>query len=472
MQDQPFSLEVAAREAGPRVALHFAGEHGEGSFTYQELSWAGAQHEARLAELTREGRVVALVATPTRESVSAFFAALDARHPVLLLHPRLPQEKRRRSMERVGASALWDGSSWERTELPPSAIATPDGAAVFLETSGSTGEPKLVLHTRASLRSAAEASASNLGWAEAGDRWLLSLPFSHVGGLSILLRCFLGRQTTVIAPLHTADPTQARALLEALDISLVSLVPTQLHRLLLDARFRFPAQVRAVLIGGAKLTSALRRRAEARDVPLVSTYGMTEFCSQITTERPGEPGEGVGLPLPGTEVRISETGRILVRGPTACLGYFGLPSPFDEDGWFLTSDRGRFDERGHLHVLGRTDHMIITGGENVHPEMIEAELLAEPSVREAAVLGLPDEDWGERVIAAIVPHEPSTTAPDFSPFQSSFARELDHSLRSRLPSYALPKCYVLVRELPLLGIGKLDRARLKDEIRERLSKST
>ncbi|HSC89980.1 MAG TPA: hypothetical protein VLC09_22065, partial [Polyangiaceae bacterium] len=199
----------------------------------------------------------------------------------------------------------------------------------------------------------------------------------------------------------------------------------------------------------------LRRRAAERGVPLLSTYGMTEFCSQICTEVPGSPGSGVGPPLPGTEVRLGPDGRIAVRGPTACLGYLGLDSPFDEEGWFATSDRGQWDERGHLHVLGRVDHVIISGGENIHPETVEAAMLALPEVAECGVVGVPDAEWGQRVVACVVLY-PSVRKLGVKKLEKRWREEL----RLRLPSFAIPKTFIELDTLPLLGIGKLDRAGL------------
>jgi O-succinylbenzoic acid--CoA ligase len=435
-----FSLEAAAREGGERAALVFA-RAGEGSVSYRELARAGAEARDELIELRSRQGFLALVATPEPVTLARFFTALELGLPVLLQHPRATAE---------GRAALED----ELARTPP-----PSGALVMLETSGSTGRPKLVLHSEGSLSAAAAASAANLGWSPAGDRWLLSLPFAHVGGLGVLLRCFLGRQTTVVGPLDTAAPLEAARHLEELDVTLLSLVPTQLTRLLLEPNFRLPPKIRQVLLGGARLTEELRSRASARSIPLLSTYGMTEFCSQICTERPGDLGTGVGPALPGTEVRLMADGTIQARGPTACLGYLGLPSPFDEDGWFTTSDRGQWDERGHLHVLGRKDHVIISGGENVHPETVEAALLALPEIAECAVVGVPDADWGERIVAGVVLY-PSARKLGARKLEKRWREEL----RLRLPSFAVPKAFVELEALPLLGIGKIDRDALRRQL--------
>lgn len=463
-----FSLESAARDAGENIALVFESGSAEGSVTYAALRRAGAQKRAQLGKFFAEhghllgpgARPLALVAEANPKSVVLILTALDAGQPIVLLHPSAPRQQQRRTADLVGAAVFWNGQTFESWDAPAPPFGVPKDAAVLLETSGSTGEPKLVMHSTASLAAAAIASARNLGWLPEGDRWLLSLPLSHVGGLSILLRCFLGRQTSVLAPLPTHAPKLAMEHLERLDISLLSLVPTQLARLLSDADFRFPPRVRHVLIGGAPLSAHLRERARQRAVPLLSTYGMTEFGSQICTERPGDVGAGVGPALPGTDVRLGQDGRIQVRSPTAFLGYWGRPSPFDEDGWFTTNDRGEWDERGHLHVLGRTDHMIITGGENVQPEQVEAALAELEGVAAVGVVGVADEQWGQKLVAAVVLAD---AQEEQAPARVRFERyrALWHEqLRERLPRFALPKQYVRLERLPVLGIGKMDRHRL------------
>jgi len=367
----PLSLEAAAREAPEATAL----VTDRASLTYREL--ASAVRE-RAATLTERPLVVSPRATP--QDLITLLAAVAAHRPLVLLHPRSTEGERARRLALL-----------ERAPVP-------EGTLAILFTSGTTGEPKAAVLPREAFAAALEASAARLGW-RPDDRWALWLPPAHVGGLSIPLRCVQGRAAVVLRD----GPFDAPAAIEAVAnerITLLSLVPTMLRRML-DAGWQPPAHLRVALIGGAPLDAALRRRAVDAGVPVRPTYGMTETCAQLATaERPEEPG--VGRPLPGMAVAIRGSG-IAVRGPALFAGYLGEPPPFDGEGWFATGDAGRLDEAGRLHVLGRLDDRILTGGENVDPVEVEDALEAHPAIAEAAVFGLDDAEWGQRVAALVVP---------------------------------------------------------------------
>lgn len=332
---------------------------------------------------------------------------------------------------------------------------------VVLPTSGSTGAPKLVVHTEESLVAAAVASEQNLCWAVGGDRWYLNLPLAHVGGLALLIRCIRARQTVVVGAARSSDPQQVLAELARGQVSLASFVPTQLARLLREERSAESLSLRAVLVGGAPMSETLRRRARELGWPLLATYGLTEMSSQVATESPallfrgeGEerlpPPGSVGKPLPGVSVRVQADGTLQVRGPMALRTYLGEASPLDAEGYFTTSDLGSLDAEGALTVLGRKDNMLITGGENVNPELVEAALLEIPGVRDCCVSGAPDPEWGERVVVTLVldAPEPSDAA-------------IRVALEARLPRFAIPKEFRRVSALPLLPNGKLDRQAVK-----------
>jgi len=229
-------------------------------------------------------------------------------------------------------------------------------------------------------------------------------------------------------------------------------VPTQLSALLqLGPGFELPAHVRVILTGGAAASASLLTACAERGWPVLTSYGMTEACSQIATQHPGvlhEPGSGVGSALPGIEVRSVE-GAIQVRGPTLFSGYLmGPAEPFDPEGWFTTGDLGRWDATGQLHVLGRSDQVIISGGENVAPAEVEAALEACPGVLEACVFPVPDAHWGQLVAAGlrVVPGDA--------------ARLLDgvHSeLERRLAAFKRPRRYALCDAFVYGPTGKLDR---------------
>ncbi len=304
--------------------------------------------------------------------------------------------------------------------------------------SGTTGAPKPVELTAANHLWSALASALRLG-VEADDRWLCCLPLNHVGGLTILLRSALYGTAAEIHP--GFDLERVAAALASGRISIVSLVPTQLVRLL-DAGAAIE-RPRLLLVGGGPLPADALAAAIQRGATVVGTYGLTEACSQVCTLAPSEahahPGS-VGRPLLGVEVRI-EDGQILVRGPNVA------PAAADADGWLRSGDLGRLDGDGFLRLAGRREDLIVSGGENVRPERVEAALRSLPGVADAAVVGVADREWGERVEAHVVlaaGAEPSTA-------------ELLERARAVLARHELPKRIHFRAELPRTATGKLQR---------------
>jgi O-succinylbenzoic acid--CoA ligase len=273
--------------------------------------------------------------------------------------------------------------------------------ATIVLSSGTTSQPKAVAHDlEAHLANAAGAN-QNLPL-RTDDRWLLSLPWAHVSGLGILFRCALAGATAVL-------PVKSSRLDEDLpqrEITHVSLVPTQLKRLL-GERQAPPAALQVCLLGGGPLPTKLIGQAGKMGWPISTTYGLTEMASQVTTTPP-EAGETelqtAGRPLSGRSVRISPEGEILVRGKTLFRGYCQhrrLHRPLDDAGWFHTGDRGRIDDQDCLTVAGRVDHMFISGGENIHPEEIERALLDLDGVLRAIVVPVSDEEFGQRPVAFV-----------------------------------------------------------------------
>ncbi len=345
----------------------------------------------------------------------------------------------------------------ERCVAPPARLEDDARALAVIFTSGTTGFPKGVELSRRAFVHAATASGLNLGW-HAGDRWLLALPVARVGGLSVLVRVLLARATIVLPASPRVD--DVRAALAAHDVTLVSLVPAQLARLLEDAAWRPPPSLRAVLLGGAAAAPSLVDDARARGVPVVTTYGMTEACSQVATERPGDPRGGLRL-LPGVEARLVGE-RLALRGPQLFTRYLladGPVAPFDDEGWFLTQDRAALSaDGGGLAVFGRADEVIISGGLNVDPAALEEFLLRCPGVRAALVFGVPDPTWGALVAAAVVP------APDAGP---DLARRIDAVMKGEWHARR-PRLLAFVDAIPLTPAGKPDRRRAAALLRDRL----
>jgi O-succinylbenzoic acid--CoA ligase len=423
------------------------------SLTYRA---ARGEVERRAAVLARRaaGARPGLVAGADRDGVLGILAALRGGGPPVLVHPRATAAERaawaaRFGLEIVDAGALADGGPHgSAASAAPKPNVDPERIAVVLGTSGSTGRPKGVRLSFRALEAAAAASAANLGW-EPGDRWLLSIPAAHVGGLSIVTRCVLAGATVAVPDALRAGfrPAAFTADVDATGATLVSLVPTMLRRLLDDADFAWPTRVRAALIGGAPAPPALLSDAWDRGWPVLATYGLTEAAAQVATQRRGEPPAktgAVGPPLPGVEVRI-RAGRIQLRGDTLFSGYEPASDAFEVDGWFDTGDFGRWDERGRLIVQGRGAELIVSGGENVFPAEVEATLRDMPGVRDAAVVGLDDPEWGEVAAAAVVAGE----GVDVS--------ALERWCAARLASFKRPRRWRLVSELPALPSGKPDR---------------
>ncbi|SDP87513.1 O-succinylbenzoic acid--CoA ligase [Actinopolyspora xinjiangensis] len=382
-------------------------------------------------------------------------AALDGTGPALL--PLAPDDPTARETARsLGAGEpLGDGED-----------AGDDPTALVIATSGSTGTPKGVLLSSSALRSSARATHDHLG---GRGQWLLAMPAHHVAGVQVLVRSVVaGLEPGVVDTrggfTAGAFAEAAEPLLDTVHRHYTALVPTQLSRLLDPASdprgLRALRRFDAVLVGGATTAPALLERARAAGVTAITTYGMSETAGGCVYD--GTPLAGVGV-----HVESPEPGRISLSGPTLARGYRHSPdsgrSPNSghssegghgsgrvafEGGWFHTGDVGQWRD-GHLEVLGRADDMIVTGAVKVVPSSVERALVEHPGVREACVLGGPDPEWGQAVLAAVVPER---TAPD--------ERELHGLVKRLLGAAAAPKRFLVVDELPLRGPGKPDKRAL------------
>lgn len=300
-----------------------------------------------------------------------------------------------------------------------------DGDALVMATSGTTGTPKGVVLTHAAVAASAAATSGRLAVDPTLHRWLACLPLNHVGGLGVLTRSLLtGTPCEVLPRFDAAAVAQRRS-----EEVLVSLVPTALSRIGAQGW-------RAVVLGGSAPPGDLAPN-------VVSTYGMTETCGGVVYD---------GAPLDGMEVRVDPaTSEISLRGPMLLRTYRDRAAPLDPDGWLATGDSGAVDAGGHLCVTGRLSEMIVTGGENVWPAVVEAILSSHPGVAEAGVAGRPDPEWGERVVAWVVPADPQ---------RPPRLEDLRDHVRERLAAYAAPRELVVVDSLPKTSIGKLRRGLL------------
>ncbi len=315
-----------------------------------------------------------------------------------------------------------------------SASAEPESLVV--ETSGSTGEPKRVLLPRAAMRASAIATHRRLG---GPGQWLLALPPSYVAGAQVLFRSVLADAEPVLLDEHENLSAAVAAMTGPRRY--VSLVPTQLVRMLASEPDGTALRgFDAVLVGGAALDAGLREAAERAGVRVVSTYGMSESCGGCVYD---------GVALDGVAVAISAEGRIRLAGPVLFDGYDERPdltADVLDDGWFLTSDRGRLGGDGKLQVLGRTDDVVLSGGVSVPTPAVAARIREHPDVLAAEVVGVRDEEWGHQVVAVVVA-KGAVGLGDVRDFVSA-----EH------PRAWAPRRLVVADQIPLLGNGKTDRA--------------
>ena len=297
------------------------------------------------------------------------------------------------------------------------------GDALVVATSGTTRTPRGVVLTHAAVRASAVATSARLG-VTATDTWLACLPLSHIGGLAVIARAIV-----TATPLVVHDGFDAAAVTEAArdGATLVSLVTTALRRI-------DPTLFRRVVVGGS------RSPAELPD-NVTTTYGMTETGSGVVYD---------GVPLAGVEVRVDTEGEIHLRCPMLARCYRDGPIPV-VDGWYATGDLGEIESDGRLVVHGRRDELIITGGENVFPTAVEVAVAGHPGVSEVAVAGVPDLEWGERVVAWIVPTDPSAP-PTLAAIRALTAESL--------PKFMAPKEIRIVESLPTTTSGKVRRHQL------------
>lgn len=322
------------------------------------------------------------------------------------------------------------GAAAEVVEQARDWLDGPEDVPVLIGTSGSTGEPKRVVLTKEAVLASVRASAARLG---ATGPWVLALPASYVAGLQVIVRSLVAGHPPVV--LDWAGWPEGEGWF-------VSLVPTQLRRMLSSEQdVAALRRAHTVLLGGGPIGAELRARAEEAGVRVVATYGSAETAGGCVYD---------GVPLDGVAVALGEGGRIRIAGPTLFSGYDGAPELTREvlvDGWFHTSDAGELDEDGRLRVLGRVDDMVISGGVKVPVTAVAARLRAHPDAGDVEVLGRPDPEWGQRVVAFVTGSLDLETARDW--------------VAAEQPRTWAPRRLVHLDEVPMLANGKVDRQRLE-----------
>lgn len=343
--------------------------------------------------------------------------AWDAGDAVLPIDQRLPHAAKVELTTRLGAGWVVDADGRHRAA---DGRPTEPGDAAVLATSGSSGDPKGVVLTHSAIAASADATSARIG-VRPDDHWLACLPLSHVGGLSVVFRA-LHRGTPL-----TVHPTFDPIAVEQSGATLVSLVATALRRI-------DPTRFRVIVLGGS-------RPPADRPANSVATYGMTETGSGVVYD---------GVPLDGVEVRVVD-GELELRGDMLLRCYRDGTDPKRADGWFPTGDLGELAADGRVTVHGRRGDLIITGGENVWPERVEAVLRSHPGIADVAVYGRDDDEWGQAVTALVVPVD-AAAAPGLD--------ELREHVKATLPAFCAPRRVVSCSEIPRTTLGKIRRAEL------------
>lgn len=436
-------LQAQGVQPGQRVAMHLP---------------SSLEAVALIHAVARVGGV--LVPLNTRLTGAELDGQLALTEPALLVTDEGPTDSWRGKS--VPLSVLTRDAT-APTGFRPGSVDSPQ-AIIF--TSGTTGTPKGVVLTFANHLWSANASAYRLGL-HTNDRWLSCLPLYHVGGLAVVFRSCLYGTAIVLQRRFELEEFQRSLRTDA--VTLTSLVPTLLHRLLNSPATLWPDSLRLVLLGGAAASPELLSQAQAAGVPVATTYGLTEAASQVATALPADvarkPGS-VGRPLLFTDVRMAdggsgeelpagEMGDVLVRGPQVMAEYFRNPEATRaalQAGWLRTGDVGYLDEDGALFIVQRRRDIIITGGENVYPAEVEAALGSHPAVAAACVVGLADPEWGQRVAAAVA------LRPGAQVDESAL---LAHS-RGLLAGYKQPRVVRFVEALPQTASGKIARQAVAD----------
>ena len=435
-------LAQRAETCPDRLAIRAGGL----DLTYAELELEATSTARRLAARgVRRGAVVALGLEPGADYAAVLHGLMKLGAVAYPLNARLPERERALELERAEPALLLESPldlTTTEADMPLLGEHDLDAIQCRLLTSGTSGQARPIGLTYGNFLWSAVGSAFNLG-VDPADRWLCCLPLHHVAGLSILMRSVIYGTGTVIHNGFSPDRV-AEALAED-DVSLVSLVATQLVRLLDDeVDLSGP---RAIVVGGGPVPVDVIEEATGRGATVVQTYGMTETCSQVTTLPPAEArakAGSAGRPLLTTHLRIQD-GEILVQGPTVA------PGTADEDGWLHTGDLGRIDDDGFLYVEDRLGDVIVTGGENVIPAEIEEVLMRHPDVADAAAVGRPDERWQEAVTAVVVVRDGA----------DADAERLRAHCAGELAGFKVPKRFEFVAALPRTASGKLLRRELR-----------
>lgn len=377
-----------------------------------------------LASLTPMRELVAIDMPASEETVEVIKSIWEEGNGFAPIDQRLPMAAKKRLIESLKPARIM--SSPTITRRLDGGQPLEDNQCLAMATSGTTGNPKIVMYNMAQIEASAKATSSFIG-VENDDKWLCCLPIAHIGGLSVILRSLIMGNSIEV---HNGfEPAKVVSAVKR-GANLVSLVPSALLRL-------DPYIFRKIVLGGSKPPATLPSNA-------MVTYGLTETGSGVVYN---------GKALPGLEIGISPDSEILLKGPMIATHYRSGRLVGDPNGWFHTKDAGRLTN-GKLEVYGRLDEMINTGGEKVFPATVETLLLTHPKIDEVAVLATPDQMWGEAVTAVIKVR--SGEIPTLA--------EIREFVKATLPSYNAPTKLVIVQSMPTTALGKIQKNLLKVQI--------
>lgn len=412
--DKAFSVFEAAKEAGGSLAICANDKR----ISYRELAELVAVRQKRLSD----DYPYPLVAKPDLTTIVTVYALLEKHQPILLLHPGLTDFEKKNLLNDVS-----------RIVTP-----LPKNTAVVIFTSGTSGKPKPAVLSRRALYASAESSSANIPL-DVGDVWLLSISPARIGGFSILTRSLKARSAVGITPKFSV-----RTFLETLEnenAAYASIVPTMLQMIFDQQPDWTPkAHLKSLLVGGAPISENLKKEAARKKIPIILTYGMTETSSNVVTTPFSERfqiTEGCGKKNPDVEIK-SPGETLMIRGPMLMTGYWGK-EPLREGQWFDSSDIGEIKADGTVKVFARRTDLIISGGENIYPAEVEEALEKIEGIKEALVLGKPDETWGKIVTALLVAEPGKEKISD---------QKIVDSLRPILARYKSPRRIAWVESIP------------------------
>lgn len=450
--------------------------------TFLQLKDKSEQVAKKIANFDiNKGSRVAILANNSIEMIVAIHALSYLEAVVVLLNTRLTKSELTFQLEQSKAELLLttedlktdkkltfsrqltftELKSLTEKNVPISEEITLNQPFTMMYTSGTTGLPKGVIHTYGNHWFSAVGSVLNLGLHD-NDKWLLTLPLFHVGGLSILIRSVMYGMTVFF--MEKYDVQTVKDALFTKKVTIASLVTVMLRQLLDEVgNLEFPDHVRCILLGGGSVPEPLLREVEKKQVPLFQTYGMTETSSQIVTLSAPYARKklgSAGKPLLPASVKISNKdkdgiGEIAVKGPMVFHGYDQLPEEnirAFKDGWFFTGDLGYIDADGFLYVVDRRKDLIISGGENIYPSEVERVLLDFPSVKEVAVVGKRDAKWGEVPVAFVIAKG------------KIVEQDILNFAKQRLASFKVPRQIIFTQSLPRNATNKIMRHRLIEKL--------